>query len=114
MCYRDCSSDVCSSDLSSRTPTRRSRRRSSSTASTAGIWRDRKSTRLNSSHGSISYAAFCLKKNLNTPAGFLPTLNHPTQRPDITRWLEPLGENQRGFPVGRLDFNSSGLILFFF
>src|SRR5438128_3486534 len=35
---------------------------------TPGIWRwparraDRKSTRLNSSHGSISYAVFCLKK----------------------------------------------------
>src|SRR5207245_4334853 len=27
-----------------------------------GTWRDRKSTRLNSSHGSISYAVFCLKK----------------------------------------------------
>src|SRR5438128_8470373 len=27
-----------------------------------GIRRDRKSTRLNSSHGSISYAVFCLKK----------------------------------------------------
>src|SRR3989337_2607344 len=27
--------------------------------------RDRKSTRLNSSHGSISYAVFCLKKNNN-------------------------------------------------
>src|SRR2546422_5978147 len=28
-----------------------------------GIWRrDRKSTRLNSSHGYISYAVFCLKK----------------------------------------------------
>src|SRR5208282_5840768 len=27
---------------------------------------DRKSTRLNSSHGSISYAAFCLKKKNNT------------------------------------------------
>src|SRR5207245_8932307 len=27
--------------------------------------RDRKSTRLNSSHGSISYAVFCLKKKLN-------------------------------------------------
>src|SRR2546422_6604711 len=26
-------------------------------------WRDRKSTRLNSSHGYISYAVFCLKKN---------------------------------------------------
>src|SRR2546429_1629339 len=28
--------------------------------------RDRKSTRLNSSHGYISYAVFCLKKNTNT------------------------------------------------
>src|SRR5689334_23549210 len=30
----------------------------------AGVWRerDRKSTRLNSSHSSISYAVFCLKK----------------------------------------------------
>src|SRR5271169_184445 len=27
-----------------------------------GLDRDRKSTRLNSSHGSISYAVFCLKK----------------------------------------------------
>src|SRR5437868_10198413 len=27
-----------------------------------GVWRDRKSTRLNSSHVSISYAVFCLKK----------------------------------------------------
>src|SRR5699024_12483612 len=29
---------------------------------TANHWRDRKSTRLNSSHVSISYAVFCLKK----------------------------------------------------
>src|SRR5438128_8525789 len=28
----------------------------------SGLVRDRKSTRLNSSHGSISYAVFCLKK----------------------------------------------------
>src|SRR2546429_3985477 len=27
-----------------------------------GMWQDRKSTRLNSSHGYISYAVFCLKK----------------------------------------------------
>src|SRR2546421_7807294 len=27
-----------------------------------GHWRDRKSTRLNSSHDQISYAVFCLKK----------------------------------------------------
>src|SRR3989449_3824237 len=29
--------------------------------------RDRKSTRLNSSHGYISYAVFCLKKKKNRP-----------------------------------------------
>src|SRR3712207_8104899 len=28
-------------------------------------WRDRKSTRLNSSHANISYAVFCLKKKKN-------------------------------------------------
>src|SRR5438477_1988301 len=27
------------------------------------LWQDRKSTRLNSSHMSISYAVFCVKKN---------------------------------------------------
>src|SRR2546422_6215121 len=31
---------------------------------------DRKSTRLNSSHGYISYAVFCLKKKKNNHAGF--------------------------------------------
>src|SRR2546429_3341464 len=30
--------------------------------SASGSYRDRKSTRLNSSHGYISYAVFCLKK----------------------------------------------------
>src|SRR5947209_9261093 len=28
----------------------------------SGVWEDRKSTRLNSSHANISYAVFCLKK----------------------------------------------------
>src|SRR3712207_7826541 len=32
------------------------------------LWRDRKSTRLNSSHANISYAVFCLKKKKS----FLP------------------------------------------
>src|SRR5216683_5159142 len=31
-------------------------------------WRDRKSTRLNSSHDQISYAVFCLKKKKKTKA----------------------------------------------
>src|SRR5438309_4857549 len=47
---------------------------------------DRKSTRLNSSHSSISYAVFCLKKK-NTPQTD-PSTNalqtrHRTHKPDI-------------------------------
>src|SRR5258708_12280762 len=34
--------------------------------SSAGVLRDRKSTRLNSSHQIISYAVFCLKKKKDT------------------------------------------------
>src|ERR1017187_2721953 len=34
--------------------------------------RDRKSTRLNSSHRCISYAVFCLKKVMNSSGGALP------------------------------------------
>src|SRR2546429_6804572 len=34
---------------------------------------DRKSTRLNSSHGYISYAVFCLKKKHNAPGSTLCT-----------------------------------------
>src|SRR2546422_6048572 len=44
-----------------RRPTRGGTRRER-TVSPLERWRDRKSTRLNSSHGYISYAVFCLKK----------------------------------------------------
>src|SRR2546422_5880142 len=36
-------------------------------ASAVWMYRDRKSTRLNSSHGYISYAVFCLKKKKRSP-----------------------------------------------
>src|SRR2546422_6440818 len=39
---------------------------------------DRKSTRLNSSHGYISYAVFCLKKKKNTTTRTTTTLARPT------------------------------------
>src|SRR5712675_497736 len=39
-------------------------------------WRDRKSTRLNSSHGYISYAVFCLKKKQNTNVAPSPSRNN--------------------------------------
>src|SRR5438128_9289742 len=37
--------------------------------------KDRKSTRLNSSHGSISYAVFCLKKNTDPRISLLDSSN---------------------------------------
>src|SRR2546422_8242133 len=42
------------------------RRRRHTVGRRPGAARDRKSTRLNSSHGYISYAVFCLKKKINT------------------------------------------------
>src|SRR2546430_7600066 len=37
----------------------------------AAHWRDRKSTRLNSSHSQISYAVFCLKKKKKNTAYYI-------------------------------------------
>src|SRR5689334_23939930 len=45
-------------------------------ARAAGGRLDRKSTRLNSSHSSISYAVFCLKKKKNTQTTLSPDLRH--------------------------------------
>src|SRR3712207_8048125 len=43
-------------------------------------WRDRKSTRLNSSHANISYAVFCLKKKQqNTAIKRIDHFRHMTQ-----------------------------------
>src|SRR2546429_4537175 len=56
---------------------------------------DRKSTRLNSSHGYISYAVFCLKKK-NThhkPHHYLRT--HSTDENDTTRILQRTRDEQR-------------------
>jgi pseudouridine synthase len=44
------------------------------------------------------------------PPGVMTTLNDPRGRPDLSRFVQHLGERQRVFPVGRLDYNSSGLL----
>src|SRR5690349_22582239 len=59
---RDWSSDVCSSDLRSRTMEAHAGFRSRQQRRPGAACPDRKSTRLNSSHVEISYAVFCLKK----------------------------------------------------
>src|SRR5205809_5431338 len=49
--------------------------------------RDRKSTRLNSSHGYISYAVFCLKKKKDNPA----STRHPSAGRASARLIYLLG-----------------------
>ena len=45
------------------------------------------------------------------PPAIITTLNDPEHRPDLTPFLERLGEKRRVFPVGRLDYNTMGLLL---
>src|SRR5438445_5760601 len=60
--------------VSSACPHRTSRRaRSRNSSRSKGSRRDRKSTRLNSSHANISYAVFCLKKKKKKAAELLLT-----------------------------------------
>src|ERR1041384_8251340 len=48
---------------------------------------------------------------LHKPPGVITTLNDPQRRPDLTQLLGNVPVRQRVFPVGRLDFNSAGLLL---
>src|SRR2546429_6757387 len=50
---------------------------------------DRKSTRLNSSHGYISYAVFCLKKKNNTQTKSLSCVRTPLSESSIDRVDRP-------------------------
>src|SRR5256884_1222987 len=51
--------------------------------------KDRKSTRLNSSHGYISYAVFCLKKKKDVCAGM--QRNHVERRDSLTNLCSGVG-----------------------
>src|SRR5258707_891989 len=50
------------------------------------VRRDRKSTRLNSSHANISYAVFCLEKKNTHGIQPRPSLQHPSLREAATPW----------------------------
>jgi 23S rRNA pseudouridine2605 synthase len=45
------------------------------------------------------------------PPGIITTLNDPEHRPDLTPYLARLEKKRRLFPVGRLDYNTTGLLL---
>jgi 23S rRNA pseudouridine2605 synthase len=59
----------------------------------------------------IKPAASPLYYALHKPPGVITTLNDPEHRPDLTPLLARLGEKRRVFPVGRLDYNTTGLLL---
>src|SRR3954447_16696034 len=70
--------------------------------------RDRKSTRLNSSHGSISYAVFCLKKKKLTRRGRCNT-HRPARSQSAAQ-----GSCMRGFASGLPQSVYSTVIFFFY
>jgi 23S rRNA pseudouridine2605 synthase len=59
----------------------------------------------------IKPAATPLYYAFHKPPGVITTLNDPEHRPDLTPYVERLGEKRRLFPVGRLDYNTTGLLL---
>jgi pseudouridine synthase len=59
----------------------------------------------------IKPAAAPLYFAFHKPPGIITTLNDPERRPDLTPYLRELGEKKRVFPVGRLDYNTAGLLL---
>jgi pseudouridine synthase len=59
----------------------------------------------------IKYGGTPLYFAFHKPPGVVTTLNDPQRRPDLSRFVRNLGEKKRVYPVGRLDFNSSGLLL---
>ena len=46
---------------------------------------------------------------LNKPRGYVTTMSDPERRPTVARFLKRAGA--RVFPVGRLDFNTEGLLI---
>jgi 23S rRNA pseudouridine2605 synthase len=60
--------------------------------------------RIKTAHASLYFA-------LHKPPGVVTTLDDPQGRPDLRQFLRRFGETTRVYPVGRLDFNSSGLLL---
>src|SRR3989337_2575155 len=77
---------------------------------------DRKSTRLNSSHGSISYAVFCLKKKYSPPGGCMrgsTCCARPSHTPTRSPWVEDV-TNQFVPPTMALGAPTDEELFFFF
>jgi len=49
--------------------------------------------------------------SFHKPLRMITSMGDPKGRPNLGDWLKPLGKERRVFPVGRLDYNSSGLLL---
>ncbi len=49
--------------------------------------------------------------SFHKPLKMITSMGDPKGRPNLGDWLKPLGKERRVYPVGRLDYNSSGLLL---
>ena len=61
--------------------------------------------------GKLIHKSFHRYFLFHKPPGLITSMHDPQGRPCLGDWLETLGKKGRLFPVGRLDFNSSGLLL---
>src|SRR5277367_6475239 len=64
-------------------------------------WRDRKSTRLNSSHITISYAVFCLKKKKDHVRSSKPDLPSPAKHAALLLRSQPRRQTRHPRHLGR-------------
>ena len=49
---------------------------------------------------------------LNKPTGYLTTVSDPKNRRTVMDLIEPEDKKKRIFPIGRLDYDTSGVLLF--
>jgi pseudouridine synthase len=59
----------------------------------------------------IKHAGAPLYFAFHKPPGVVTSLEDPQGRPDLSQFLKSIGERRRVYTVGRLDFNSTGLLL---
>src|SRR3712207_8157625 len=86
--FRSCSPKSCPTPTQWRSGSRVSSHETTSRRTHFICRRDRKSTRLNSSHANISYAVFCLKKNIHIRPFLLSLLC--SLQPPFTRFRHHL------------------------
>jgi 23S rRNA pseudouridine2605 synthase len=82
-----------------------------STVRRLGVRADPNRDRIEVNGRLIGGEAACRYFLFHKPAGVITSMRDPESRPDLRSWREGSAGGKRLFPVGRLDFNSQGLLI---